>query len=160
MNRRFFISGIITAVVNLLLQAGTFFIFLKDFYAAHPAGTNEYMKQLNRPPEQLVIWALLVSALAFGFFITTTIKWSGAKNFGSGLKYGFILGMLFWIAINFGLFSAQNIFSLPSVFADLGCSIFSMTISGAVSALILGKESIKIANHNTNQLTANTGYAQ
>jgi hypothetical protein len=97
------------------------------------------MKQLNRPPDQLVIWALLVSALAFGFFITTTIKWSGAKSFGSGLKYGFILGILFWTAINFGLFSAQNIFSLPSVFADLGCSAFSMTISGGVSAWVLGK---------------------
>jgi len=139
MNRNFFISGIITSVVNLILQASIYFVFLKKFFAAHPAGSDEYMKQLNRPPDQLVIWALLVSALAFGFFITTTIKWSGAKSFGSGLKYGFILGILFWTAINFGLFSAQNIFSLPSVFADLGCSVFSMTISGAVSAWVLGK---------------------
>jgi hypothetical protein len=139
MNKKIFISGIITSVVNLILQAVASFVFLKKFYATHPAGSDEYMKQLNRPPDQLVIWALLVSALAFGFFITTTIKWSGAKSFGSGLKYGFILGILFWTAINFGLFSAQNIFSLPSVFADLGCSVFSMTISGAVSAWFLGK---------------------
>lgn len=139
MNRKIFISGIMTSVVNLILQAVASFVFLKKFYATHPAGSEEYMKQLNRPPDQLVIWALLVSALAFGFFITTTIKWSGAKSFGSGLKYGFILGILFWTAINFGLFSAQNIFSLPGVFADLGCSVFSMTISGAVSAWFLGK---------------------
>jgi hypothetical protein len=139
MNRKFFISGIITSVVNLILQAVASLVFLKKFYAAHPAGSEEYMKQLNRPPDQLVIWALLVSALAFGFFITTTIKWSGAKSFGTGLKHGFILGILFWTAINFGLFSAQNIFSLPSVFADLSCSVFSMSISGAVSAWFLGK---------------------
>jgi len=139
MNRNFFISGIITSVVNLILQASIYFIFLKKFFAAHPAGSDEYMKQLNRPPEELVIWALLISALAFGFFITTTIKWSGAKSFSSGLKYGFILGVLFWTAMNFGLYSAQNIFSLPSVLADLICSAFSMTISGAVSAGILGK---------------------
>ena len=139
MNKKFCISGIVTSIVNLVLHSATYFVFLKSFYAAHPAGSDAYLKQLNRPPDQLVIWALLVSSLAFGFFITTTIKWSGAKNFGSGLKYGFILGILFWTAINFGLFSAQNIFSLPSVFADLLCSIFSMTISGAVSAWILGK---------------------
>ena len=119
MNRNFFISGIITSVVNLILQASIYFIFLKKFFATHPAGSDEYMKQLNRPPDQLVIWALLISALAFGFFITTTIKWSGAKSFSSGLKYGFILGVLFWTAMNFGLYSAQNIFSLPSVLADL-----------------------------------------
>lgn len=139
MNRRVLITGIITSAVNLILQAVASFTFLKKFYATYPAGSDEYMKQLNRPTDQLVIWALLVSALAFGFFITITIKWSGAKNFGSGLKYGFILGLLFWTAINFGLFSAQNIFSLPAVFADLGCSVFSMTISGAVSAWFLGK---------------------
>jgi hypothetical protein len=139
MNRNFFISGIITSVVNLILQASIFFIFLKKFFAAHPAGSDEYMKQLNRPSDQLEIWALLISALAFGFFITTTIKWSGARSFSSGLKFGFILGVLFWTAMNFGLYSAQNIFSLPSVLADLLCSAFSMTISGAVSALILGK---------------------
>ena len=146
MNRNFFISGIITSIVNLILQSSIYFIFLKKFFATHPAGSVEYMKQLNRPSDQLVIWALLISALAFGFFITTTIKWSGAISFNSGLKHGFILGVLFWTAMNFGLYSAQNIFSLPSVLADLLCSAFSMTISGAVSAWILGKQ-IQIIKH-------------
>jgi len=129
----------ITSVVNLLLHASFYFIFLKNFFVKHPAGSDEYLQQLNRPSDEFVIWALLVSALAFGFFITTTIKWSGAKTFRSGLKYGLILGVLFWTAMNFGLYSAQNIFSLPGVLADLLCSAFSMTISGAVSAWILGK---------------------
>jgi hypothetical protein len=140
MNKNFLLSGLVTAIINLVLHAGAYFVFLKDFYASHPAGSQEYLKQLNRPPDQLVIWALLVSSLAFGFFITTTIKWSGANTFGSGLKYGLILGFLYWTSINFGLFSAQNIFSLPSVFADLTCSAFAMTISGAVSAWMQGKE--------------------
>lgn len=144
MNRIFLISGITTAAVNLTLQAGIYFLFLKKFFVAHPAGPDEYVKQLNRPPEELVIWAMLISALAFGFFITTAIKWSGARSFSSGLKYGLILGVLFWTAMNFGLYSAQNIFSLPSVLADLICSAFAMTISGAVSAWILGKANSKL----------------
>lgn len=139
MNKNFILTGLVTAVVNLVLHAGTFFVFLKDFYASHPAGSPEYIKQLNRPPDQLVIWALLVSSLAFGFFITTTMKWSGAKTFGAGLKNGLVLGLLFWTAINFGLFSAQNIFSLASVFADLACSTFAMTFAAAVAAWMLGK---------------------
>lgn len=141
-NKNFLLSGLVTAAINLVLHASAYFIFLKDFYARHPVGSVEYLKQLNRPPDQLIIWALLVSALAFGFFITTTIKWSGARTFDSGLKYGLIIGLLYWTSINFGLFSAQNIFSLPSVFADLACSGFIMTISGAVSAWMLGKAKI------------------
>jgi hypothetical protein len=139
MNKNFILTGFVTTITNLILHVGVFFVFLKDFYATHPAGSIEYLNQLNRPPDQLIIWALVVSSLAFGFFITTVIKWSGAKTFGSGLRYGFIIGILFWTAINFGLFSSQNIFSLPSVFADLACSAFAMTISSGVSAWILGK---------------------
>jgi hypothetical protein len=139
MNKNHLISGFVTAIANLLLHSATYFGFLKNFYAAHPAGSAEYLKQLNRPAGQLVIWALLVSALAFGFFITTMIKWSGARTFSSGLKYGLILGLLFWTAMNFGLYSAQNIFSLPSLFADLACSTFAMTISAGIAAWVLGK---------------------
>ena len=140
MNKNFILAGLVTTIINLLLHASAFFVFLKDFYATHPAGSKEYLEQLNRPPDQLIIWALLLSSLAFGFLITTTIKWSRANTFGGGLKHGFILGFLFWTAINFGLYSAQNIFSLPSVFADLACSTFAMTISAGVSAWILGKD--------------------
>jgi hypothetical protein len=143
MNKNYFISGLITSIANLLIHTGTYFGFLKSFYASYPAGSTEYLKQLNRPADQLVIWALLVSAFAFGFFITTMIKWSGAISFSSGIKYGFVLGLLFWTAMNFGLYSAQNIFSLPSVFADLACSTFAMTISAGVSAWILGKGQTK-----------------
>lgn len=139
MNKNFILSGIVTSLTNLVLHAVTYFAFLKNFYATHPVGTAEYLKQLNRPADQLVIWALLISALAFGLFITTTIKWSGAETFNSGLKNGLVLSFLFWTAINFGLYSAQNIFSLPSVFADLACSVFAMTISAGVSAWVLGK---------------------
>jgi hypothetical protein len=144
MNKNFILTGIVTAVINLVLQSATYFGFLKKFYAEHPAGSSEYVKQLNRPADQLVIWALLVSALAFGFFITTTIKWSGTSTFATGLKKGFVLATLFWTAMNFGLFSAQNIFSLPSIFADLVCSIFAMTVSGAFSAWMLGKRKYEL----------------
>ena len=74
MNKNFILAGLVTTIINLLLHASAFFVFLKDFYATHPAGSKEYLEQLNRPPDQLIIWALLLSSLAFGFLITTTIK--------------------------------------------------------------------------------------
>ena len=142
-NKSCLLTGIFTAIINLALHSATFLLFLKNFYSAHPAGSEAYLKQLNRSPDALVIWALLLSAFAFGFFITTMMSWSGAKSFSDGLKHGVFIGLLFWTSINFGLYAAQNIFSLPAVIADLFCSTFAMAVSSGFSAWCLSKLNIK-----------------
>lgn len=139
MKVKFFLSGLVTTVTNLLLHAAVYFLFLKDFYRSHPAGPEEFVKQLHRGPNDLIGWAMAVTSLAMGFLITTVIKWSGATTFSSGLKYGFILGLLYWAAVNFGLYASSNFFSQASVFVDYACSTAVMTISGAVAAWMLGR---------------------
>lgn len=138
MTKKYFLSGLITTVINLLLNAVAYLVILKDFYQSHPAVSEEFMKQLHRQPDQLIMWAMVITSLAMGFLITTVIKWSGAISFSSGLKYGFILALLFWGSVNFGLYASSNFFSQASVFVDLACSVASMTISGAVAAWMLG----------------------
>jgi hypothetical protein len=139
MNKKFLMSGLITTVINLLLNALAYIVILKDFYQSHPAVSEEFMKQLNRQPDQLIGWAMAVSSLTMGFLITTIIKWSGATTFVSGLKYGFIIALLFWGSVNFGLYASSNVFSQASVFVDYTCSVAAMTISGAVAAWMLGR---------------------
>jgi hypothetical protein len=139
MNKKFLMSGLITTVINLLLNALAYIVILKDFYQSHPAVSEEFMKQLNRQPDQLIGWAMAVSSLTMGFLITTIIKWSGATTFASGLKYGFIIALLFWGSVNFGLYASSNVFSQASVFVDYTCSVAAMTISGAVAAWMLGR---------------------
>jgi hypothetical protein len=97
------------------------------------------MKQLERPADQLIGWAMAVTSLAMGFLITTIIKWSGARSIISGLKYGFIIALLFWASVNFGLYASSNHFSQASVFADYVCSVTAMTLSSAVASWMLGR---------------------
>jgi hypothetical protein len=137
MNKKFLITGLITTLINLLLHTANYFLVLKDFYHSYPALSEECMKQLHRPPEQLIIWAMVVTSLSMGFLITIVIKWSGAKTFISGLKYGFIFSLLFWGSVNFGLYASSNFFSQATVFADYFCSVTAMTLSCAVSAWLL-----------------------
>lgn len=139
MKKKFILTGLITTVINLLLNTIAYFVFLKDFFKAHPVISEEFMKQLHRPPDQLIVWAMVVTSLTMGFFITTVIKWSGATTFMSGLKYGYLLGLLFWGSVNFGLYASSNFFSEASVFVDYACSATAMAISAAVSAMILGR---------------------
>ena len=137
MNKKFLVSGLITTVINLLLNAAAYLFILKDFYHSHPVISEEFMKQLHR--EHLIVWAMVVTSLAMGFLITTVIKWSGAKTFASGLKYSSVFALLFWGSVNFGLYASSNFFSQTTVFVDYACSVTAMTISGVVAALLLGR---------------------
>lgn len=138
MNKKYLVTGIITTVVNLLLNASAYFFLLKDFYRSYPAVSEEFMKQLHRQPGELIMWAMAVTSLAMGFLITLVIKWSGAKTFVSGLKYGFIFALLFWGSVNFGLYASSNFFSNITVFVDYACSVSAMTISGAFASYLSG----------------------
>jgi len=138
MNKKFLVTGIITTVVNLLINAAAYFFLLKDFYRSYPAVSEEFMKQLHRQPGELIMWAMAVTSLAMGFLITLVIKWSGAKTFVTGLKYGFIFALLFWGSVNFGLYASSNFFSNVTVFVDYACSVSAMTVSGAIAAYLSG----------------------
>lgn len=139
MNKNFILSGLAATVINLLLNAVANFFILIHVHKAYPPISAEFQKQLVLPADQLIGWALAVSALTMGFFIALVIKWSGARTFESGLKKGFVVAFLFWTSFNFGLYSSSNHFSLVGILADLPCSVTAMTIAAAVSAWILGK---------------------
>jgi hypothetical protein len=138
MNTNFLGTGLITSAINLLFNATAYIFVLKEFYRSHPAISQEFMKQLHRQPDQLIGWAMVVTSLAMGFLITMVIKWSGARTFAAGLKYGLIMALLFWGSVNFGLYASSNFFSQATVFVDYICSVTAMTISGAIAAWLLG----------------------
>ena len=139
MSKHFILSGLAATVVNLLMNAGAYFLFLKDVFEANPPVSAAFYEQLVRPPGQLIGWAMAATSLTMGFFIATVINWSGARTFVSGLKKGFIVGVLFWSSVNFGLYASSNHFSQTGVLADLPCSALAMTMAAAVSAWVLGK---------------------
>lgn len=139
MNKKFLLSGLVTTTISLALHALAYAAILKDFFHSHPAVSEEFMKQLIRPPDQLIVWAMVATSLSMGFLITLVMKWSGARTFVSGLRYGFIIALLFWGSVNFGLYASSNFFSQASVFVDYACSVTAMTISAAVAAWMLGR---------------------
>lgn len=139
MNKKFLLTALITTIVNLLLHTAAYVFILKDIYNFYPAVSEEFRKQLSRPPDQLIIWAMAVTSFSMGFLITLVIKWVGANTFISGLKYGLLFSLLFWGSVNFGLYASSNFFSTTSVFVDYACSVAAMTIAFGVSAWLFGK---------------------
>ena len=140
MNKKFFLSAVVTAVVLFILNAIVYAVFLKDFFQSHPAVSSEFMNQLYLPDNQLIWWAIVISAVAIGFLVTTVIHWSGARTFITGLKSGFLFAFLFLLSVDFGLLATTNNFSTAGAFADIICSTITVTLSGAVAAWMLGRE--------------------
>lgn len=134
---RFVLTGLATSFVNLALHGVIYFVFLRGFYAAHPGGSEELQKQLVKGGDQLVVWSLLLSALALGFFITVVVRWSGAKTFASGLGAGLLFGGLYWAGMDFGLYASSNTFSLASTLVDIACSTLCMATSAGFAAWML-----------------------
>lgn len=139
-NKKFLLTALTTTIVAFILNAIVFVAFLKDFFLSHPAVSEEFMKQLYRPEDQLIWWAVICSAVGLGFLITVVIQWSGARTFAAGLKSGFIFAFLFLCAVDFGLLASTNNFTTAGAFADMICSTTTLTLSGAVAAWMLGKE--------------------
>lgn len=137
MNARFALTGLLTSLVNLALHSLTYFLLLREFFAAHPAGTEEFRRQLVKDADHLVLWALALSALAFGYLITTVVHWSGARTWSTGLRTGAITGSLLWGGVNFGLYASSNNFSLAGTLADLVCSASCLTLSAGFAAWLL-----------------------
>jgi len=148
MNKKFFIAGVVTSAVHLLMHVLAYVLLLKDLYERYPAIPEGIPGQWERMPGRLVPWGLAVSSLAFGFFITLLMSHTGARTFLAGLKTGFAPALLFWSSINFGLYASSYMFSSVSLFADLACSTTIMTVACAVSARVLGSGANRLKTIN------------
>ncbi|MCK6534849.1 MAG: hypothetical protein L6Q84_17900 [Polyangiaceae bacterium] len=137
MNARFALTGLLTTLVHFVLHALAYFLVLRQVFAAHPGGTEALQRQLVKGADHMVLWALALSALAFGYLITTAVRWSGASSWASGLKTGAIVGTLLWAGVNFGLYSSSNHFSLVGTLADLVSSALCMALSAGFAARLL-----------------------
>ncbi len=134
---RICIAVVVAALVDLALHGAIYAVLLADFFDAHPAGSDSFVEQLQRQPDELVVWALALSALAMGAFVTAVMWWSGTDTWWRGLRRGAVVGGLFWTAINSGLYASSHLFSLPGVLLDTPCSAACMAVAAACAASLL-----------------------
>lgn len=142
MNKKFLLAAIVTTIVLFVLNAIIYMVFLKNFFQNHPAVSPEFMKQLYRPDDQLIVWAIVLCSISIGLLVTTVIKWSGATTFVGGIKSGFIFAILFLFSVDFGLLGSTNNFTTAGAFADIACSTIALTLSSAVAGWMLGRGKI------------------
>ncbi len=102
---------------------------------------NMYDAALNRPGNEMIWWAMIASNLVFALLITLMLKLYGAKNATDGLKIGALVGVLFALAADLGIYSMTTmIHSIMGVLLDAIVYTVVSALIGLVIVLTWGKD--------------------
>lgn len=110
-------------------------ILLRDYNAAN-------MNQCaNKPMEEMVWWAIIVSNLLNALLLTLILNGSGASGIISGIKTGAVFGLLWSAAMDFSFWSMTNMFNnIGAVVVDIIANTLFMAIASMVIVLSWGKD--------------------
>jgi len=127
------LGGITGGVTLFLLGWVIYGILLMDYMAAN------YNQCMNRPMQEMIWWALILSNLALGFLLAAIFSWSNTTGFMSGAKVAGITGILLSASMDFGYYSMTTMYVNPSVIVvDIIVYTIYLAIAGAVVAWVMG----------------------
>lgn len=127
------LGGIAGGVASFLLGWLVYGVLLMDFW------TNSYNHCAERPEEEMVWWALILSNFASGFLLAFIFSWSNTKGWLAGAKIAGIVALFMIIAYDLSFYSMSTMFnSLQVVIIDIIIGTVFTAIIGAVIGLVMG----------------------
>jgi hypothetical protein len=110
-------------------------ILLMDYFTAN---INQCA---NRPMDEMVWWAMIVSNLAATLLLTLIMHWRNARGIYDGLVTGAIFGALFTAIIDFSFWSMTTMYSsIATIIVETLVSTGFFAVVGVVIVLTWGKE--------------------
>uniref|UniRef100_UPI00321764D6 hypothetical protein n=1 Tax=uncultured Draconibacterium sp. TaxID=1573823 RepID=UPI00321764D6 len=93
----------------------------------------------NRPDEEMVWWAMILSNLFLGLLLTLVLKWSGATSAADGIKTGALFGLLMGLTMDLMMYSMTTMYDLKVLVIDVIVYAVLLAIMGFVIVLTWGK---------------------
>ena len=88
----------------------------------------------NRPEEEMVWWAMILSNMASGFIFSIIFGWLNNKTIIGGVKIAAIIGVLFALSIDLSFYSMTTLYSS---FTPIIVDIIAFTIMSAITGGII-----------------------
>lgn len=104
MNAKTIITGIIGGIVAFFLGWGVYGVLLAGWSEANMSSA------LSKPDDQMIMWAMALGNVVYGYFLAICLDWSGAKSPVDGLKTGAIVGFLVTLSYDLFFYSMTDIF--------------------------------------------------
>jgi len=109
-------------------------ILLMDFFSA---GMNQCA---NRPMDEMIWWAMILSNLALALLLTLILNWRKASGIVDGLVTGAIFGALFITMIDFSFWSMSTLYSnITTILVEIVVAAAIYGLVGMVIVLTWGK---------------------
>jgi len=110
-------------------------ILLMDF------SKGNYNQTIYLPDDGMIWWAMVASNLVLALLVTLALNWAGAKTFAGGLKFGAIVGGLYALTTDLGMYSMTTvILNLTAVVVDTLAYAVVTAITGLIIVLTWGKQ--------------------
>lgn len=102
---------------------------------------ENYNQTIYLPDEGMIWWAMIASNLVLALLVTLALNWAGAKTIVDGLKFGALVGGLYALTTDLGMYSMTTvILNLTAVAVDTLAYAAVTAITGAVIVLTWGKK--------------------
>ena len=109
-------------------------ILLMDYSKAN------YNQSIYLPEDGMIWWAMIASNLVLALLVTLAMNWARAKTIVDGLKFGAIVGGLYALTTDLGMYSMTNVISnLGAVVVDTLAYAVVTAIVGMVIVLTWGR---------------------
>ncbi|NUM30729.1 MAG: DUF1761 domain-containing protein [Bacteroidetes bacterium] len=134
MNTKTLLAALVGAITFFLFGWLVYGILLKSFME------ENFNHCLNRKPEEMIMWAMVVSNLFFGYLFSLIFSWAKINDFMSGLTKGAFLGLIFSAFIDFQFYAMTTWFNnITSMIIDIVVWVLMCAIGGGVIAYMLGR---------------------
>jgi len=131
--RKFVQAALAAFAVGFVLSGLWHVLLMADFYESNAAGAVR---------EAPVFWVIGLAYLLVGFIMAYMYPkgYEGGSPIGEGLKFGAIIGLLWWFASNLVLYGAlEGTFTV--VLVDGGWHLVEQGLAGMAVAMVYGRSS-------------------
>lgn len=135
-NTKTIVAGLIGGFVYFLLGWLFYGILLSDFFAENTGSAGNVM----RAEDEMIMWALLLGNLIWGYFIAYVFnQWAQISTWDGGAKAGALIGVLTMMSMGLIWYGTSNLGTELSGFVDVVVSGVMSAIAGAVIGWWLGR---------------------
>lgn len=129
------LKGTIIGAISFFIIGGIIYgLLLRNFVEANSDPS------VNRPMEEIVWWAAILTNLVLGLFFTLVLHWSGAKGVAGGIKTGALFGLILMLYVDLMFYSTSTMFNFTYLIVDVIVMTILSAIVGVIIMLTWGKD--------------------